>query len=739
MIITTNTTELVKLSHRILVIDDNARIHEDIRKILCPSSESDDLAKDAAAFFGEPTEMTSQLSNFDIDSAYQGQEGLALVKKSLAEDRPYSMAFVDVRMPPGWDGIETIEHIWKCHPELQVVICTAYSDHSWEDIIKKLGKSDSLLILKKPFDTVEVLQLAHAMTKKWVVTRQAKCRMDDLESVVERRTAELVRSNEQLRAEVERRAEVEKALRESEERFHKSFESALVALAILKSDTLEHADVNASYLSLVGYGREQVIGKSPAELNLPENVTSFAEAIGKLRAGQQIHNLEVNIRRSDKDLRQTLLSVVSVVLGGRACFLVAALDITDQRRLESQLRQSQKMEAIGQLAAGVAHDFNNLLTVIIGHASIQLNKANLEKEVCKSLEQVKLAGERASGLTRQLLAFSRKQVLRRTAVDVGHTVTTMRKMLVRLVGETVAFEVKCAETVPCILADESSVEQVLLNLVVNARDAMESGGKLLISVDKADLFNPDKFRHEDARAGRFVVLTVTDNGCGMNAETQRRIYEPFYTTKPIGKGTGLGLSTIYGIIKQHEGWIELESQVGAGTTFRVYFPATDEITKPRETTFIDKVSVARKECVLVVEDEPQVRIYVSDALRSHGYQVLDADCGQKAIEVWENAKEKIDLVLTDIVMPNGISGGDLAKMLRERKADLKVIYMSGYSAEVTGNGDLLNESCNFLSKPFSQGKLLNIVDSALNPVRPDHFETVLLKKNQTAVTTLDLL
>lgn len=469
-----NTTELVKRPHRILVIDDNPRIHEDIRKILCPAPVQDDLAEDAAALFGDVAD-TSPISDFEMDSAFQGQQGLALVEKALAEARPYALAFVDVRMPPGWDGIETIEHLWQCHPDLQVVICTAYSDHSWGGIIRRLGQSDNLLILKKPFDSVEVLQLAHALTKKWVVTRQARCRMEDLEAVVERRTAELVQANGQLKAEITRRTGVENALRESEERFHKSFETALVALAILRADTLEHTDVNGSYLSLIGCSREQVLGKSPRDLNLPADSAVFDEAIKTLRAGQRIHNLELNLRRGSKEIRQTLVSIVPLLLGDKPCFLAAILDITDQRRLESQLRQSQKMEAIGQLAAGVAHDFNNLLTVIIGHASLQLMKAGADQDVTKSLEQVKLAGERASGLTRQLLAFSRKQVLKRHVVNVSATVQTMQKMLSRLVGESVTFEVDCPEGTPCVLADESSIEQVLLNLVVNARDAMEIG------------------------------------------------------------------------------------------------------------------------------------------------------------------------------------------------------------------------------------------------------------------------
>lgn len=719
-----NTTELIRLSHRILVVDDNPRIHEDIRKILCPAKDEIDLAQEEAALFGA-TPAVSERSDFQIDSAHQGQEGLALVEKALSEGRPYSMAFVDVRMPPGWDGIETIQHIWRSHPDLQVVICTAYSDHSWDDIIQKIGKSDSLVILKKPFDNVEVLQLAHALTKKWVVTRQAKCRLDNLESIVERRTAELVRANEQLRSEVQRRATVEKALRESEERFHKSFETASVSLAIFTADTLDHTDVNGSYLTLVGYTREQVIGRSPLQLGIAESAAAFKDAIATLRGGNRVHNLELAVRRVDKQLRHTLVSIVPLTLGDQTCYLAALLDITDQRRLESQLRQSQKMEAIGQLAAGVAHDFNNLLTIIIGHASIQLAKASVDHEVARSLEQVKMAGERASGLTRQLLAFSRKQVLKRSAVNAGLTVRNMQKMLTRLLGETVTFEFQCADRLPCVLADESNIEQVLLNLVVNARDAMPQGGRVRVSLETVVLFGADATRHADAREGRFVMLAVDDNGSGMDAETQRHLFEPFFTTKPVGKGTGLGLSTVYGIVKQHEGWIEVQSELTQGTTFRIFLPATDERPNTRETSFTTRPATARRETILVVEDEPQVRAFVCEALRHHGYNVLDGDCGQKALEVWNRAEGKVDLLLTDMVMPNGISGSALAKMLLERKANLKVIYMSGYSAEITSNGDLLNESRNFLPKPFSQGKLVDIVDRMIAPVDRDQLDAAM--------------
>jgi two-component system, cell cycle sensor histidine kinase and response regulator CckA len=731
-----NTTELIRLSHRILVVDDNPRIHEDIRKILCPPQDDVDLAQEEAALFGA-TPVADERSDFEINSAHQGQEGLALVEQALAEGRPYSMAFVDVRMPPGWDGIETIQHIWRCHPDLQVVICTAYSDHSWDEIIQRIGKSDNLVILKKPFDNIEVLQLAHALTKKWVVTRQAKCRLDNLEAVVERRTAELVRANEQLRAEVQRRANVEKALRASEERFHKSFETASVALAIFTADSLEHTDVNGSYLALVGYGREQVLGDSPLRLNIPDHAASFQDAIQSLRAGNRVHNLELGIRRADQQLRHTLLSIVPLTLGDQACFLAALMDITDQRRLESQLRQSQKMEAIGQLAAGVAHDFNNLLTIIIGHASIQLAKATVDHEVARSLEQVKMAGERASGLTRQLLAFSRKQVLKRSPVNAGLTVRNMQKMLTRLLGETVTFEFNCAEHLPCVLADESNLEQVLLNLVVNARDAMAPGGRVRVSVEIVDLFGPDAGRHADAREGRFVMLAVEDNGCGMDPETQRHLFEPFFTTKPVGKGTGLGLSTVYGIVKQHEGWIEVQSEPGVGTTFRIFLPATDERPNARETAFTTRPASSRRETILVVEDEPQVRAFVCEALHHHGYNVLDGDCGQKALEVWDRVGGKVDLLLTDMVMPNGISGSALARMLLERKPDLKVIYMSGYSAEITSNGDLLNEARNFLPKPFSQGRLVDIVDRIIAPAGRDRLDSALNSGTASPLATAE--
>ncbi len=304
-------TATVEGSQRILIIDDNPRIHEDIRKILSPDTTPDDLAADEAALFGEAA-AAPEHSRFEIDSAHQGQEGLAMVEKALAEKRPYSMAFVDLRMPPGWGGIETIQRIWQRDPGLQIVICTAYSDHSWNEIIRSLGKSDSLLILKKPFDNVEALQLAHALTKKWSVTSQASSRMASLESAGEGCTRELALAKGLLHAELARGAGLESKLREWEQCFLHLFETAPVPLAILKSDTLAHAGANQPYLGLIGHSREEVLEKTPRELGLPENPVAFEDIIKTLRSGQPVTRQATTLVNSAGETRRVLLSILPI-------------------------------------------------------------------------------------------------------------------------------------------------------------------------------------------------------------------------------------------------------------------------------------------------------------------------------------------------------------------------------------------------------------------------------------------
>jgi PAS domain S-box-containing protein len=705
---------------RILIVDDNPTIHQDIRKILCPPTAAAELLAEEQELFGAvPVPISGQPKiSFEIDSAYQGQEGLEKIKQALAEGRPYSMAFVDVRMPPGWDGIETIRRVWEVYPELQVVICTAYSDHSWESIIQALAQPDSFVILKKPFDNVEVLQLAHALTKKWGLNRQAQLRMGELKEMVQRQTAELRNANEHLIGEIRRREQIEIALRGSEHRFQLAFQSSPVPMGIMHASTRTYLEINESFQTLIGRTREEVLGSSSNDLGLLARPEQCDQAMSSVMREGRVRDAAIRVIRKDGDGRDTLMSLEPIVLGEERCLLVAIQDVTEQRKLEGQLRQSQKMEAIGQLAAGVAHDFNNLLTIIHGHASLQAVRAELPEPTRHSIEQIKMAADRAAALTRQLLTFSRKQVMQPRPISLNEVITKSQALLKRLLGETIRLECVCAPELPLVFADENSLDQVIMNLAVNARDAMVGGGVLTINTEDVVLCGADTSRNPDARAGRFVRLSVTDNGCGMDTTVLTRIFEPFFTTKPQGKGTGLGLSTVYGIVKQHEGWMEVRSLPGMGTTFHVHLPITDkrpEVTE--DTNFISRPPVAPAQeatsLVLVVEDEPVLRSFISMTLEAHGYRVLEAGDGLEALQVGAAAKEKIDLLLTDMVMPNGMTGVTLGAQLSERIPGLKVLYTSGYSQELMDNAERLKQGVNFLPKPFDVNRLLKTVRACL--------------------------
>jgi signal transduction histidine kinase/CheY-like chemotaxis protein len=424
-------------------------------------------------------------------------------------------------------------------------------------------------------------------------------------------------------------------------------------------------------------------------------------------------------------IRETQLSLEPVVLGEEACLLVAMLDVTEQRKLEAQLRQSQKMDAIGQLAAGVAHDFNNLLTIIHGHASLQMARPNQDAQMAHSLTQVKMAADRAATLTRQLLAFSRKQVMQPRALSLNESIQQSQAMLKRLLGETITLDCSCAPELPCVFADENSMDQVIMNLVVNARDAMPNGGTLRLVTSAVKLGAEDVLSHPEARPGEFVRLSVIDNGTGIDTTVLNRIFEPFFTTKPQGKGTGLGLSTVYGIVKQHDGWVEVESAPGLGSKFHIYLAVTNKTRVTTHETSLFKIepAPAHKETVLVVEDETVLREFVTTLLQQQGYIVLEAADGLEALQVCQQTVAKIDLLLTDMVMPNGISGAKLAQQMLARRKDLKVLYTSGYSQELMENAGRLVVGTNFLPKPFDVNKLLKAVRRCLESESPNATKT----------------
>jgi PAS domain S-box-containing protein len=699
-------------SLRILVIDDTPAIHEDFRKIL-RRVDIPEMDRTEAVLFGAPT-TGLQPGTFTLDSAYQGQEGLALVQQAVKEGRPYALTFVDVRMPPGWDGIETIAKLWQLDAALQVVVCTAYSDYSWEDMAARFGQTDNLVILKKPFDNVEVLQLAHALTKKWLLGRQSRLRLQDLDRLVAERTQDLRVSNEKLQHQAQ-----ELQLRGA------ALESAANSILITDRDGVIRWH-NAAFTQLTGYRPEEALGRKSNLLKSGEHDANFYEQLwGTIVAGR-VWRGEITNRCKDGGLYTVEMTITPVhgPDGAITHYVAIQQDVTPRRQAEEalrsaqeQLRQSQKMEAIGQLAGGVAHDFNNLLTVIQGNTELVLmNPDRLAPETRECLGQVAAAAERAANLTRQLLAFGRKQIMEAQPLDLNEVVGNLTKMLKRIIGEDIQLQCSFAARLPLVRADIGMLEQVLVNLVVNARDAMPNGGQVMVTTASARLDAVAARAHAEGRAGDFVVLTVSDTGCGIKPEHLPRIFEPFFTTKEVGKGTGLGLATAYGIIKQHQGWLDVASQVGRGATFKFFLPAMESSPVMSAPPAAPAKPRGGTETILLVEDDEAVRTLTRRFLENYGYRVREAPSGAEALELWRTAAPEIALLLTDLVMPKGVTGRDLAERLRRERPALKVVFMSGYSGDVLGSetGFFHRPNSRFVPKPCAPRALLQTIRDCLD-------------------------
>jgi signal transduction histidine kinase len=701
------------IDNRILIIDDNPAIHEDFRKILLGDSHHDTATDDLLSAVLGKSEKRPMRVSFELDSAHQGQEGLLKVEKALAEGRPYALAFVDIRMPPGWDGVETIIHLWSKDPALQVVICTAYSDYSWQEIVSKLGNSDRLVILKKPFDNIEVLQLAHAMTKKWSMTKKAATKFDELDRIVRERTNELETLNRELAAEIAEREQAQAALRLSEERLASAFGACPLPTAILQVSDQRIIQANAALLAATERTTGEIVGQTlwSAGVDAPEEFRRAAAA--RLVRGEALRRHECEFLTKGGERRKGLLWLEPFALAAGPHVLAILQDTTDQMLLEAQFQQARKMEAVGHLAAGVAHDFNNLLTVIHGHTSLRLRSTNLDRKVADSLAAVQQAADRASDLTRQLLAFSRKQVMEKRSLCLNAVINNISAMLVRLIPETIHLRVADSAEGLSIFADRCNIEQVLLNMVVNARDAMPKGGEIHISTEVVDITVSHLRRVPEARAGKFVCLQVRDTGEGMSPEVLRQIFEPFFTTKEAGKGTGMGLATVHGVVQQHDGWIEVASTPGSGTTFRIHLPLSApppvETIAPEPLLPLASVS---GHTVLLVEDDSDVRALAKHVLEESDMHVIEAPDGPSALVLWEKHRDKIDLLLTDMVMPGGLTGADLADRILADRPGLPVIFSSGYSVTLF-NDDRFRQDFNYLPKPYLSSELVSFVAKTL--------------------------
>ncbi len=580
------------INNRVLVIDDNRAIHEDFRKILCPPQ--DDIEQAEAAFFGDAAPEEKH-PTFEVDSAYQGEDGVAKLCQSVDEGRPYAVAFVDVRMPPGMDGIETIACLRALCPDIQIVICTAYADYSWQEIVGRIGRSDQLLVLKKPFAAVEALQIACALTEKWTLNRQVRGKLEETESIVAERTRELREANENLRLEIERR-----------------------------------------------------------------------------------------------------------------------------QKMESQFLRAQRLESIGTLASGISHDLNNVISPIL--MSAPLLRSDLSTEAREEIiTTIETSAERAASIVKQVLTFARGAEGEQVLLQPKYILREISKIASETFPREIQIESVPARDLSCVQGDTTQLQQVLMNLCVNARDAMPDGGSLKIEADNFDIDEEYASMTPGAHAGHYVRIRVSDTGTGIPDAILDKVFDPFFTTKPAGKGTGLGLSTAMGIVKGHGGFITVQSTLGRGTTFELFIPAALQDEKPATPPSEAPLPLGHGQLILVVDDEREIRKATETVLSTHGYRAISACDGAEALSLFALRSHEISAVLTDVMMPV-VDGVSLCRAIRKIDPKMKVIAATGCNEDPrTAELASLQVAC-VLKKPFNNSALLHALDQTLSndqPLNPD--------------------
>ncbi len=517
----------------------------------------------------------------------------------------------------------------------------------------------------------------------------------------------------------------EEALRISEAQYRMLFDRSPFPTFLYEYETLKFLAVNDAGVTHYGYSREELRSMNLRDLRLPEDVPELLDGVAAIEAGQVGARFELARRHRKKDgsMIDVEVRVHRFAYEGKSCGLAIVIDVTDRKRMEAQLRQSQKMEAIGSLAGGVAHDFNNLLSVILSYSEMLSGGLKPGDPMLADLAEISAAGLRAADLTRQLLAFSRQQILQPRVLDLNGVIGGVTKMLERVVGEDISLKFVGHPELGTVKADPGQLEQVLMNLVVNARDAMPEGGKLTIETSNVEL-DADYASTHGAGAiapGPYVMLAVTDTGCGMDAATRERIFEPFFTTKERGKGTGLGLATVFGIVRQTDGHVWVYSEVGEGTTIKVYLPRADPRMPLTVEEIVPDVRARRgSETILLVEDEEPVRALTRIILERSGYHVIEAQGGGDALLICEQHRARIHLLLTDVVMPR-MSGRVLAQRLVSLRPDMKVLYMSGYTDDAIVRHGVLDSDVAFLQKPITPETLTRKVREVLEaPVVAKH-------------------
>ncbi len=612
----------------------------------------------------------------EIVTATSGEQALRQLLK-----RDFAVILLDVNMPT-MDGFETATLI-RGRPrsaDTPIIFVTAEA-HSEAEHFRgyTLGAVDFIYSPIVP----EILRAkVQVFVNLFCLQRQLMLQHEHLESLVVQRTA---------------------ALTERELRYRKLTEASFDGIAITVEGVITEA--NPGVAEIFGYPLDEVISRPILDFVADESREAVLQRFSKGEKGR----FEFTGKHKDGRKIQLETTTRKHDVSGRSGRISAIRDVTETRVLEAQLRQAQKMDAIGQLAGGVAHDFNNLLTAILGYSDFVIDTFEPQDRRRADMEEVIKAAQRAATLTMQLLAFSRKQVLQPTAVDLNAVVTGTHQMLSRLIGEHVDLVPILAPDLGAVRADSGQLEQVLMNLVLNARDAMPSGGRVVIETSNIELDETSVRQHVAVRPGSYVMLGVSDTGHGMDEQTQSRLFEPFFTTKEPGKGTGLGLSTVYGIVKQSGGNIWVDSKPGHGTTFTIYLPRVAEIAEPLAMASPPVGPPTGTETILVVEDTDGLRTLARKILERYGYTVIDAPNGEEALRICERHEGAIHLLLTDVVMP-GMSGRVLADRLAQLRSETRVLFTSGYTDDAIVHHGILRTGTAFLQKPY-------VLDSLARKVR----------------------
>lgn len=514
--------------------------------------------------------------------------------------------------------------------------------------------------------------------------------------------------------------QIEVSLRESEEQFRALVEQSITGIAVIQNSVFAY--VNPRMAEILGYQAEELINMSPPDIVVEADREKVRESIRKRMSGElQSEHYSFFIKRKDDKERLVEVYSSSITYKGRPAFLSTLLDITERKtaeeqrdKLEMQLRQAQKMEAIGQLAGGIAHDFNNILTAIIGYSSLALAKIGDDDPNRHYIEEVMASANRATILTQSLLAFSRRQVVHLSKVDLNEIVTRFEKFLLRLLREDIELRTEKSEQGLPIFADRGQIEQILMNLVTNARDAMPNGGRITISTCLVELDPSFIATHEIRQADRYAQLSVTDTGIGMTEDIKNRIFEPFFTTKPEGKGTGLGLAMVYGIVKQHKGHIEVFSQPGAGTTFRIYLPLEHFVPEETAQPSVNEAAFrGGTETILIAEDDRSVLRLNATLFREYGYRVIEAVDGADAVAKFNEHRDSISLVILDGIMPR-MNGKDAWHAIKEMKPEIKAVFLSGYAEDIFTKDGIPDGKAEFIQKPVTPAVLLQKVREVLD-------------------------